>query len=516
MDPTALPFTEEPMLTRYLGGVAVCLGVVGTLAAQQQPAALLSRPKPKPAPTPTAANPKTAAPTYYPATPPTSLPTVVVPTPVIQKGPTAPGTPAQGPASGAAKDQTPKATATPTPKSAAPTAPATPAAPAYAANMGYAPGCAVDPATGACPSACSPCDCLCGPPGKFWVSGEWLYWRTSGNHVPALVTAAPPGTARDAAGVLGAPGTSVLIGNQSLNNDYRSGFRLYAGMWLDPCQLCGVEGMFHFLGQSRNTQTVGSDGTRIVTRPFFNVLEGRQDTQLVSFPGVLRGTTTVDSTNDVIGGGLNMVKNICCQPCSRLDLLLGYRYLNIRDDLVIRENLVGLPGSNAPGTQFQILDRFQTNTSFHGPSVGLRWEKRFNYWYVAARGSLAMGVSHQEVTISGATVITNPTGASQTFPGGLLTQTSNIGKYENNRFAVMPEVGVRVGLQVTDRMRVFAGYDFLYLSSVARAGDQIDLRVNPNQIAPPQPLNGPALPAFTPRSNDFWAHGVSAGVEFRF
>lgn len=382
--------------------------------------------------------------------------------------------------------------------------------------MGYAPGYAVDPNCGVCPSVCSPCDCLCGPPGKYWVSGEWLYWRTSGNRVPALVTAAPPGTARDAAGVLGGPGTTVLIGNRSFNDDFRSGFRLYAGMWLDECQTVGVEGMFHFLGQSRDRQAVGSDGTQIITRPFFNVLENRQDTQLVSFPGVLRGNTVVDSTNDVIGAGVNLVRNINCDPCSRLDLLLGYRYLNIRDDLTITEDLTGLAGSPAEGSRFQIVDRFQTRTTFHGPSAGVRWEKRWSHWYVGFRSSLAMGVSHQETTISGQTVITNAAGVAQAYPGGLLTQTSNIGKYTSNRFAVMPEVGVKLGVQVTDRLRVFGGYDFLYLSSVARAGDQIDLRVNPNQIAPPQALNGPALPAFTPRRTDFWAHGVSIGAEFRF
>lgn len=486
------------MLTRYLGGVAACLGVVGTLAAQQ-PAALLSRPKPKAQPTTT--YPVTASPSYPVRQVPTNLPRTTVPTPVRSQvsSPTVPGTAAQG---------TPTAQ---TPKSA------TPAAPAYAANMGYAPGCAVDPNCGTCPSvACSPCDCLCGPPGKYWVSGEWQYWRTSGNRVPALVTGAPPGTARDAAGVIGGAGTTTLIGNRSFNDNFRSGFRLYAGMWLDECQTLGVEGMFHFLGQSNERYAAGSDGSQIVTRPFFNVLENRQDTQLVSFPNILRGNTIVDSTNDVIGAGVNMVRNINCDPCSRLDLLLGYRYLNIRDDLAIREDLTGLPGSNAPGSRFQILDRFQTRTTFHGPSAGLKWEKRWSHWYVGLRSSLAMGVSHQEVTISGNTVITNPAGVAQTYPGGLLTQPSNIGKYTSNKFAVMPEVGLKLGVQVTERMRVFGGYDFLYLSSVVRAGDQIDLRVNPNQIAPPQALNGPALPAFTPRRTDFWAHGVNVGIEFRF
>jgi Putative beta barrel porin-7 (BBP7) len=40
--------------------------------------------------------------------------------------------------------------------------------------------------------------------------------------------------------------------------------------------------------------------------------------------------------------------------------------------------------------------------------------------------------------------------------------------------------------------------------------------VNPNQIAPPLPLNGPARPAFTPNPTDFWVQGISVGAELRF
>ncbi len=61
------------------------------------------------------------------------------------------------------------------------------------------------------------------------------------------------------------------------------------------------------------------------------------------------------------------------------------------------------------------------------------------------------------------------------------------------------------------------GYDFLYWSSVARPGDQIDRTVNSTQIAPRTgPFTGPARPAFEFKNTDYWAHGVNFGVEFRY
>jgi hypothetical protein len=362
-----------------------------------------------------------------------------------------------------------------------------------------------------------------------WVSAEWLYWVASGQSAPPLATSSPAGTAQALAGVLGAPGTQVLFPTGRLNNDWRNGLRVNAGVWLDECQTLGLEGDFFFLQPSRQGYSAGSDGSRIISRPFFNALGTASgapavrfagappgtasDAELVSYPNVLAGTVTVDSRSRFIGGGVNLVRNLYCDPCGRLDLLVGYRTLNLRDDLTIREDLTGLAGSEFPGARFQIEDRFRTNNAFHGGVLGLGYEKRWSSWYVGVRSSVALGVTRTETTISGQTTITPP---GITYAGGLLTQPTNIGRYTSNHFAVVPEVGVRLGAQVTERMRAFVGYNFLYWSNVARAGEQIDLRVNPNQIAPPQPLNGPALPAFTPRRSDYWVQGISLGLELRF
>jgi len=362
------------------------------------------------------------------------------------------------------------------------------------------------------------CDCLCGPPGRVWVSAEWLYWVASGQPIPALVTASPAGTDRSLAGTLSNPNTVILLGGNRLNDDFRNGFRLRAGFWLDECQTCGIEGDFFFLGRSRQGGAFGSDGSQIIARPFNNALTGQADAQLVSFPNVLSGVVSVDASSDFIAGGFNFVHNLCCSPCSRWDLLAGFRYMNLRDNLQITEDLTALSGSGvAPGTRIVVQDQFRTNNDFYGGLLGLNYERRFGAYFVGLRTSVALGLSHQEITINGATTFTAPGGMPMTFPGGLLAQPSNIGRFTNDEFAVVPEIGVRVGAQLTERLRGFVGYNWIYWSTVSRAGDQIDRNVNPNFLPPASlPVPGPAVPAARTDVTDFWLQGISIGGEFRF
>ena len=403
-------------------------------------------------------------------------------------------------------------------------APAT-TAPSTPASNTLTQGCSINSACTSCPSyACDPCGPCgpCGPAGKYWVAAEYIYWTTSGNRIPALATTAPLGTPRETAGTLGDPNTTVLFGNSRINDDWRSGFRVRAGMWFDECQRCGIEGDFFYLGQSRKQASFDCDGTGrpIVMRPFFNVNENRQDTELVCFPDVLAGRIAIDSKSSFWGTSANLIKNICCDPCGRTDFLLGYRYLNLTDDLTIREDLTSLAGATTVpvGTQFTVIDRFRTENNIHAPYVGLNWERRFSHYYLNVRSTIGIGWNHESTEISGSTTITPPApGVATVYQGGLLAQPSNIGRTTSNKFVVVPTGQVRLGVQLTEHARAYVGYDFMYVSNVARSGDQIDLRVNTNQIPPSTGLgNGPALPAPTGRRTDFWAQGASVGLEFRF
>jgi hypothetical protein len=397
---------------------------------------------------------------------------------------------------------------------------ATSAMPSYMADVNAACGECADFNTNCC-------DTLCGPPGRLWFGAEYLLWTTKGNRLPALATTGPIGTAGPTSGALGAPGTSTLIGDRDYNDDWRSGFRITGGLWLDQRQLWGVEGDYFYLGNSSTSEIASSDGSRIITRPFTNnVIDNRNgtftpttpfaDTQLVSFPNVLAGQIAVNTQSEFTGAGVNVMRNLLCADCARLDFIVGYRYLNLNDTLNIQEDLRGLPGSQNDGFTFRVNDNFRTENHFHGVNLGLAGERRFGAFFMGGRATVALGNTHSIVDIDGSTVITNPNGVSQRFSGGLLTQPSNIGRYTLNKFATVTEVGMRLGVQLTENVRLYGGYNFIYWTNVIRTGDVIDTRVNASQIPPRTNPTGELFPRFSPRYSDFWAHGIVIGAQVRY
>jgi hypothetical protein len=130
-------------------------------------------------------------------------------------------------------------------------------------------------------------------------------------------------------------------------------------------------------------------------------------------------------------------------------------------------------------------------------------------------GKLGIGVTHQVVSVGGSTTAAVPGAAAVTQPGGLLALPTNSGRFVNDEFALVPQLGVRLGYQLTDGVRTFVGYDLLYWSNVVRPGEQIDLAVNPTQL-PPGTLFGAARPAPKGRETDLFLNGLSAGVELQW
>ena len=120
-----------------------------------------------------------------------------------------------------------------------------------------------------------------------------------------------------------------------------------------------------------------------------------------------------------------------------------------------------------------------------------------------------------------------PNAPVETVGGGFFAQPSNDGKHRRNRMAVLGEGDVKVGHRLGGWGRVFVDYSFLYVNDVVRPGPHIDHNINvsrqaqpahaaENGLPVPQHPNGPDLPAFSFHGSDFWAQGLSVGLEFRF
>jgi hypothetical protein len=409
-----------------------------------------------------------------------------------------------------------------------------------------APGLAPDACAGgncAPPCPCPPCPggpCVggnCGGGGcpgccdfgnRWYVTAEYLLWGIRPDRSPPLVSSPP----------VGAVSTfqNPLVDGR-FDGGPTSGARLLAGYWFTDDHALGLEFGGFVLGDLRDRHSFSGTGTPTIIRPFINLnptgttlANGVVVPAGTSFPdaevvsginpatgGVLGGTVRVDHRTSLWGYEANLKSCLLCGCDWYLNGLVGFRGLALDDTLNITENLMVLAPPPAVGTTFQIRDGFNTTNRFYGAQVGLEYEHRWGNWSLGLKGKVAMGPTHQSVEINGTTITTVPGQAPAAALGGLLAQRTNIGRYDRDSFTVVPEGSVTLGYQITQHIRATVGYNFLYWSSVARAGKQIDPVVDPRLIPPPAAdANLATRPLFPFNSTDFWAQGLTAGLEFTF
>src|SRR5262249_18468651 len=125
-------------------------------------------------------------------------------------------------------------------------------------------------------------------------------------------------------------------------------------------------------------------------------------------------------------------------------------------------------------------DRVRCTNHFYGVQVGLRGEYTCDCWFVTGKLKCALGCTHSEVHVEGDTTAILPDATTVQTQGGVLALATNIGRRVDNDFTVVPEVELNVGFYLNERVRVFAGYNFLYWSKLARPGEQLDHNINPS------------------------------------
>lgn len=373
--------------------------------------------------------------------------------------------------------------------------------------------------------------------GGLWVRGEYLAWDMKGMYVPPLLITSnvnnidPVDLHLNDNGDLGATDPiEILYGGERVNSDVRNGWKISAGVWLDNCQTVGLEADYFALEDGDDSYFINSTtGDPILARPFYNVLTGLESSVLVAFPNAVggvvhRGSIDIDTSTAFHGAGARGIINLGCsngcgtnwwngcpQPTSgRVDLILGYRYLRLDDSLSVAEN-----STLNPGGIFNIRDQFDADNTFNGFDIGTMLKHQRGCWSIEMLSKIALGNTRSRVNIDGSTTITATGGPAQQFVGGILAQRTNIGEYQADEFAVVPELGLTVGYQLNPCWKLTAGYTWLYWSRVARAGDQIDRNLNPDLF--PEEVDPPADSHLQPRfefvHDDFWAHGLRLGLE---
>ena len=164
------------------------------------------------------------------------------------------------------------------------------------------------------------------------------------------------------------------------------------------------------------------------------------------------------------------------------------------------------------------FDGFRVTNSFYGGSSGARFYYAQERWFFTALGKVAWGPVQERATLSGSTTLTDVNGHQTVLPGGILTTKDNMGSHYQSVYAVAPEGQFNIGYQLLPYVTVRIGYTFLYLSNVARPGNQITRVTNNNQV-PSSPTYGAAgsgSNAFQFQTSSYWAQGLNFGLDFRF
>lgn len=315
--------------------------------------------------------------------------------------------------------------------------------------------------------------------------------------LPALVT-----TNSSTTPTLGNSNTTVLFGDDTVNKDATSGGRFGLGMWFDPCQSHGIEFTYMGLGSETTSYYASSDDYTILGRPFFNIETAVADADLISYASpAYSGWVNVVAETNFQGTELLYRRGTRRYGDSKVDFLVGWRWLQLKDELRINESLTSVGGT------IDLSDQFSTRNNFNGAEFGIQWQRPMSeHWTFEALGKAAIGKSHSVVTIAGQqTADPNQ---------GLLAMDSNSGTHTRDSFSAITEFGLSLKRRFGCGLEMSFGYTLVYWGDVMRAGDQIDLNVDPRQIPPsPQSATHPEVPM---KASDFWTQGLHAGLEYAF
>ena len=360
-----------------------------------------------------------------------------------------------------------------------------------------------------------------------WLTGEALLWSIKATPIAVpLLTTFEPGSPSDLKGLggeIGVPGTIVLSPDH-LSYGQIPGIHLAGGFWFDDSKRLGMELSGFILENTRvqsstTSNDIGSPSLRV---PFFNPPPGDgfplgESSFILADHNFASGGQTITASTQFWGMEYQGLHRLIGCDLMNLTVLGGFRYLNLQESLNIysTENALNFGSGTAS-------DHFGTRNQFYSGELGLKAEGHANQFFALIEGKVALGFNHEIVNIQGITMSSGGFATEFTqSEGGLFTQQTNIGQQSKNLFTVVPEIKLQVGMDLTPNIRALVGYNFLYISNVARPGEQIDRTLNLTQNddinQKPSTLKGSPRP--TPlfnSSHDFWAQGLNAGFELRW
>ena len=339
------------------------------------------------------------------------------------------------------------------------------------------------------------------PVNHFYVDAEYLLWtmretplKSFGVTVPVVFGVVPPAPAlpflfRGDIGI--APSALGLLKSEDLN---RNGARLTLGYWLPDCSTAVELSYFQlekhtfespFAGTGSFSFPISGGGSATVTE---NVTGG------------------VFERIDLWGAELNCKERLLVIGCCSLDGLMGIRYINL-DEAAGTQGALGLASGTSntatlvfPPGGFPFSAFISTINHNYLGQVGAEGRVDFGCVWVAGWVKGGVGANDEEAKLFGT---------------GVLPGTATLGR---TQMTLMGEANLNIGWQINRYLKFHAGYDWLYLKNVLRAGGQVTTSGSAITLQGSSTA-GAAIPFQNierMKDDKFFAHGYAFGLEFDF
>lgn len=333
---------------------------------------------------------------------------------------------------------------------------------------------------------------------RFWVTPEMLImWSKDGPVHDVRVSTFGL--------FLAGPAPQYIFENKEQDYGMQMGGRLAFGMWADDARKWGFE-LSGFALQEEEDSFKASSNSYVW--PYFDTTTNTESAfGAFSFAGPIR--LEISSKSQVWGvEGLGL-HNFKRSRDLSLDMAFGVKHLDLSEDFVHQMG----PGV-VLGHPYYYQDSFSTRNQFFGAKVGLRlsytaWERLL----IDVQPAVSLGADLEKLDVSGYSSAVPFSG-----PGFIYTGVTNTGEHKKTTFAVVPEIKVGLGCQITKNLSFHANYNFLYVSDVLRPGEQVSRRINPANVLGgiPPPPGPPNDPRARMESSDYWAHGVGVNLKIKF
>jgi|GEM_PF-5219091 len=388
---------------------------------------------------------------------------------------------------------------------------------------------------------CSGCNEYAGPgfacpPSSIglWVRADYLIWyEKDADVIPLATTSSGFGADPGELLALSAAETRVVFGDGGVGDNPVDGLRLELGAWLDAAQTSGIMGRYFEVGDRLSEFSASQNDFGFLGIPFVNTDIGSaggaglgpgEDAVELTVPNERNGQIAIAISGDVRNWEV-LFRRLSETGCNyRRDWLYGYRNFSLSETMTLTAStILTTPpnGSIVPaGSVSTFRDAFDVENRFHGLDLGMTGHYHQGPWSMDYMAKFALGIMTSEVDIDGSVSNTIPAAVAGGTPstsrliGGLFSQESNIGLHDESNFAVIPELNLNIGYGVTPNLNLTAGYTFIWVSSVARAGD-MDRAVDEGLFFDLDPING-NRPRPSINTDTYFIHGINVGLTGRF